>query len=214
MWRQAVTKNPSVDLHSMQLPLVTTETSCMSLRNLTLTRKLLLAFGLISLITVAEALVVWNSISSVDRGLQRIIEKLIPQNERISELEKTIFRASLETRHAMLVRTEAGFWVAATQVVPLIKAGQIDAAVDMLEAKIIPARNEFLGAIGKQKEWHLEGFAFDGSLAEGRTMLRPALRAEWSQQDFVELSANVFCGGDYNLVVDRDYLSLVAGLHV
>jgi hypothetical protein len=43
-------------------------------------------------------------------------------------------------------------------------------------------------------------------------MLRPALKAEWSQQYFLELSANVFCGGDYNLVVDRDYLSLVAGL--
>jgi methyl-accepting chemotaxis protein len=136
----------------------------------------------------------------MDRGLQRIIEKLIPQNERIGELEKTIFRASLETRHAMLVRTdakkeatlaeigrlkgeadqlmaelernistdegrkrfaelrrtEAGFWEAASHVVPLIKAGQIDAAVDMLEAKIIPARNEFLGAIGKQKGWQSE----------------------------------------------------------
>ncbi len=58
----------------------------------------------------------------------------------------------------------------------------------------------------------LDGFAFDGSLSEGRTMLRPALKAEWSQQYFLELSANVFCGGDYNLIVDRDYLSLVAGL--
>jgi hypothetical protein len=29
---------------------------------------------------------------------------------------------------------------------------------------------------------------------------------------FLELGANVFCGGEYNLVVDRDYMSLVAGL--
>ena len=58
----------------------------------------------------------------------------------------------------------------------------------------------------------LDGFAFDGSLSEGRTMLRPALKAEWAEQYFPEISANVFCGGDYNLVVDRDYLSLVAGL--
>jgi hypothetical protein len=59
----------------------------------------------------------------------------------------------------------------------------------------------------------LEGGAFDGSLPEVRTMLRPALKAEWGQQYFLELSANVVCGGDYNLVVDRDYLSLLAGLH-
>jgi hypothetical protein len=29
---------------------------------------------------------------------------------------------------------------------------------------------------------------------------------------FLELGANVFCGGDYNLMVDRDCLGLVAGL--
>jgi len=33
-----------------------------------------------------------------------------------------------------------------------------------------------------------------------------------SQHCFLELSANVFCAGDDDLVVDRDHLSLLAGL--
>lgn len=33
-----------------------------------------------------------------------------------------------------------------------------------------------------------------------------------SQQYFLEPSANVFCAGDDNRVVDRDYPSLLAGL--
>jgi methyl-accepting chemotaxis protein len=172
----------------------------MQSKTLTLSRKLMLAFGLISLVTMIEALIVWNNIRSVDLEMKRVIESLVPQTERIAVLETTIFRASLETRHAMLMRTdekrtktieeilrlkaeadrisqelerhistEEGrkrfakitqtsgvFWSAAGEILPLIKAGQTEAAVDMLEAKIIPARNDFLGAITYQREWQKE----------------------------------------------------------
>ena len=164
---------------------------------LTLTQKLLWAFGIVSIITVVEAFVVYRNIVVVDNNLHRIVEKLLPQTHRIGELETTIIRASLETRHAMLMKTEekrdatiaeimrlkgkadgliteieanltsmdgrerlksvqqaAGeFWAIASKVVPLIKAQQIDAAVDMLEREIIPARNRFLATVDHQKAW-------------------------------------------------------------
>ena len=75
-------------------------------KTMTLSRKLMLAFGLISLVTLIEGLIVWNNIRSVDLEMKRVIESLIPQTERIAVLETTIFRASLETRHAMLMRTD------------------------------------------------------------------------------------------------------------
>ena len=178
-------------------------------KTMTLSRKLMLAFGLISLVTLIEALIVWNNIRSVDMEMKRVIESLIPQTERIAVLETTIFRASLETRHAMLMRTdekrtktiaeilrlkaeadrisqelernistEEGrkrfaeitrssgvFWSAAGEILPLIKAGQTDAAVDMLESKIIPARNAFLGAVTHQREWQKELLASASSSA-------------------------------------------------
>ena len=64
-------------------------------KTMTLSRKLMLAFGLISLVTLIEALIVWNNIRSVDMEMKRVIESLIPQTERIAVLETTIFRASL-----------------------------------------------------------------------------------------------------------------------
>jgi methyl-accepting chemotaxis protein len=169
----------------------------MFLKKLRLTQKLIFAFGLISILTILEAVVVWNNVVAVDEHVARINERLVPQNQRISDLSRTIYRASLETRHAMLMRTEAkreaaiseitrlkldaerlinelrgglsseegkrrlaivlatqeGFWSAAGEVVPLIRGGQIDAAVDMLEEKVVPARNKFLAAIDHQQDW-------------------------------------------------------------
>ena len=182
-------------------------------KTMTLSRKLMLAFGLISLVTLIEGLIVWNNIRSVDLEMKRVIESLIPQTERIAVLETTIFRASLETRHAMLMRTdekrtktiaeilrlksetdrisqelernistEEGrkrfaeitrssgvFWNAAGEILPLIKAGQTDAAVDMLESKIIPARNAFLAAVTHQRKWQKEllGSASSSALKVG-----------------------------------------------
>jgi methyl-accepting chemotaxis protein len=179
----------------------------------TLTQKLLIAFGIVSVITIIEALVVWSSIAANDRQLKRVAEQLIPQVERIAELEKTIFRASLETRHAMLMRTEPkreaaiadifkhksraeelmreieinlssaegktrfdqmrgtqeAFWREASGALPSIRAVQTEVAVDLLENKIIPARNVFLKAIESQREWQkqLLNTATGDSLKEG-----------------------------------------------
>jgi methyl-accepting chemotaxis protein len=170
------------------------------MKNLSLTAKLMLAFGVISLVTLIEAVVVWHNVLTIDNHLHRIVDRLIPQTQRINELEQTIIRASLETRHAMLMKTEAkreatfaeigrlkaradeltaelreqtttdegrkrlveldraksAFWEIAVSAVPLIKAGEIDKAVELLETKIIPARNTFLAAIDHQQAWQNE----------------------------------------------------------
>lgn len=171
----------------------------MALAQLSLSLKLILAFGVISLITLIEAITVWSNVRSIDQEILRINTALIPQNERISALQVAIIRASLETRHAMLMRTDEkrqatfaeigrlkaeadkivdevgqnlsseegrkrfaalrqtkdAFWSAALKVVPLIEQGQTEAAVDMLEGSIIPARNRFLDAVAAQKEWQV-----------------------------------------------------------
>lgn len=58
----------------------------------------------------------------------------------------------------------------------------------------------------------VKGYSYDGSFSEGRTMVRPSVRAEWDKKYFAELQYHRFSGGRYNLLVDRDYLALVAGL--
>jgi methyl-accepting chemotaxis protein len=71
----------------------------------TLTQRLLAAFGVLCVITLCQALYVWNNIRYVEDRLAVTVKKLIPQSQRVSALETTIIRASLETRHAMLMRT-------------------------------------------------------------------------------------------------------------
>lgn len=58
----------------------------------------------------------------------------------------------------------------------------------------------------------VKGFSYDGTFSEGRTLVRPAVRAEWNQKYFADLQYNRFSGGRYNLLVDRSYWGLVAGL--
>ncbi|QDL56560.1 diguanylate cyclase [Rhodoferax aquaticus] len=70
---------------------------------LTLPLKLIIAFGVVCAITLFQALAVWRNVSVIDSNLQRITDKLIPQNERVGALTVIILRASLETRHAMLM---------------------------------------------------------------------------------------------------------------
>jgi hypothetical protein len=57
----------------------------------------------------------------------------------------------------------------------------------------------------------VQGYAYDGAYAQGRQLVRPALRVEHGQQYFAEIQYHRFSGGRYNLLTDRDYLSLVAG---
>jgi hypothetical protein len=57
----------------------------------------------------------------------------------------------------------------------------------------------------------VRGYSYDGTFSQGRTVIRPGLRADWARTHFVDLQYNRFVGGRYNLLVDRDYLSLVVG---
>ncbi|MEY4748927.1 MAG: hypothetical protein RIQ60_1141 [Pseudomonadota bacterium] len=57
----------------------------------------------------------------------------------------------------------------------------------------------------------VRGYAYDGSYSQGRTVIRPGLRADWARTHFVDLQYNHYVGGRYNLLVDRDYLSLTVG---
>ncbi len=57
----------------------------------------------------------------------------------------------------------------------------------------------------------VRGYSHDGAFSEGRRLVRPALRAEIGQHYFGEIQYHRFTGGRYNLLVDRDFVSLVAG---
>ncbi len=57
----------------------------------------------------------------------------------------------------------------------------------------------------------VRGYAHDGAYSEGRTLLRPALRAEFGRRYFGEIQYHRSSGGQYNLRIDRDHVSLVAG---
>lgn len=56
------------------------------------------------------------------------------------------------------------------------------------------------------------GYSHDGSLIEGRVMLRPAVRADWGKRYFAELVYLRWQAGRYFTHIDRDTLSLSAGL--
>jgi len=58
----------------------------------------------------------------------------------------------------------------------------------------------------------IKGYSYDGTFSQGRTLLRPGVRADWGKKYFADVQYNRFSGGNYNLLVDRDYLSLVAGM--
>ena len=58
----------------------------------------------------------------------------------------------------------------------------------------------------------LSGYSFDGLVSQGRRLVRPGVRVEWAQSRYVEYQYNRFSGGAYNLVADRDFHALVAGV--
>ncbi len=58
----------------------------------------------------------------------------------------------------------------------------------------------------------IKGYSYDGTFSEGRTVIRPGVRAEWAKKYYADVQYNRFSGGNYNLLVDRDYLSIVAGM--
>ncbi len=58
----------------------------------------------------------------------------------------------------------------------------------------------------------VSGYSYDGTYSQGRMTLRPSLRAEWGKDYFLDVAYTRFSGGDYNLMIDRSNLSLVAGM--
>jgi hypothetical protein len=58
----------------------------------------------------------------------------------------------------------------------------------------------------------VQGYSYDGGFAEGRHILRPAVRFEWSKQYFVEAQYNLIKGGNYNSMSDRDTFTIFAGV--
>lgn len=60
----------------------------------------------------------------------------------------------------------------------------------------------------------IKGYSYDGTFSEGRTLIRTGLRAEWAKKYYLDVQYNLYGGGNYNVLVDRDYLSIVAGLRL
>lgn len=76
----------------------------MKLSNISLATKLFYSFAIVSVISIIQAVTVWISIKSIEDQIAQISTFSIPQNERISSVQLAITRASLQTRHAMLMR--------------------------------------------------------------------------------------------------------------
>jgi methyl-accepting chemotaxis protein len=77
----------------------------MKLSNISLAKKLFYSFALVSLIAIVQAITVWTSIKSIEKQTEQINKNSIPQSERISLVQLAVTRASLQLRHAMLMRT-------------------------------------------------------------------------------------------------------------
>ncbi len=58
----------------------------------------------------------------------------------------------------------------------------------------------------------ISGYAYDGTYSQGRTTVRPSLRAEWGQKYYLDVAYTRLAGGDFNILADRSNLTLVAGL--
>jgi hypothetical protein len=58
----------------------------------------------------------------------------------------------------------------------------------------------------------ISGYSYDGTFLQGRTTVRPSLRAEWAQGYYLDMAYTRLAGGDFNILADRSNLSLVAGM--
>jgi hypothetical protein len=57
----------------------------------------------------------------------------------------------------------------------------------------------------------IKGYSYEGAYSKGRTLIRPALRVEIGKSYFADIQYSRYSGGKYNLLTDRDFISLVAG---
>ncbi|MBF0609632.1 MAG: DUF1302 domain-containing protein [Magnetococcales bacterium] len=59
----------------------------------------------------------------------------------------------------------------------------------------------------------IKGYSHDGIFLQNRTSLRPGLRADWNKKYFAEVQYTHMAGGAYNVLVDRDNVTLVVGVN-
>lgn len=59
----------------------------------------------------------------------------------------------------------------------------------------------------------VRGYSYDGSFNQGRLVVRPAIRADWGAKYFGEIQYTNISGGAYNNQIDRDTLTLSAGVN-
>jgi hypothetical protein len=57
----------------------------------------------------------------------------------------------------------------------------------------------------------ISGYSYDGTFSQGRLTVRPGIRADWGKDYYAEIQYNMYSGGNYNLFIDRSFVSLVAG---
>jgi hypothetical protein len=58
----------------------------------------------------------------------------------------------------------------------------------------------------------IKGYSFDSTFVEGRTVVRPGLRSDWSKTWYSEILINKISGGDYNTNIDRSTVTLLTGM--
>lgn len=88
----------------------------MKFSNISLASKLFYSFAIVSILSISQAVAVWMSIKSIEVQIAQISKLSIPQNERMSSVQLAITRASLETRHAMLMRSAEKRKAAITEI--------------------------------------------------------------------------------------------------
>ena len=57
----------------------------------------------------------------------------------------------------------------------------------------------------------VQGYSYDGTFSMGRRTIAPGLRADWAKGYFAEVRYTKYYGGDYNLLIDKSNVTLVAG---
>ena len=188
--------------------------------NLSVSQRLYLATLLIATALLGVTALAWSQLSHVREIAVRTETARVAQLQRISDIELNLTRASLQLRHAMLVRNSAdlqttladiaekkrhidrgfadferalftaegraafarmaplaqAFWTVANANVRLIEESRKDEAFDALVQKTIPARNQLLTELDREKTRQREALSAElvevqGEAARARSEL-------------------------------------------
>jgi len=147
---------------------------------LSLAGKLIAAFLFVGFITLVEAFVVWYSLSSLDARILKVSTQLIPQADRVRDLETTIIRASLETRQSILMDSSQ-------------KREAALQAVVSLNAESTRITNEFQNSISTDRELALfqEIQRAQKIFWENAFLVVPLIRAEQTKEAIAMLEINI-----------------------